>query len=57
MATKLSAYLESDGFVGPIFYQLIFFKKRADPGRNTGHPVPPGQIPASGTTALGSCLG
>jgi hypothetical protein len=26
-------------------------------GRNVGYPTPPAQIPASGTTALGSCLG
>jgi hypothetical protein len=26
-------------------------------GRNAGYPAPPAQIPASGTTALGSCLG
>jgi hypothetical protein len=36
MATKLSAYLESGGFAGPIFYQLIFFKKRRIP---VGTPV------------------
>ncbi len=29
----------------------------ANPGRNAGYPAPPGQIPACGTTALGSCLG
>jgi len=26
-------------------------------GRNAGYPAPPAQIPACGTTALGSCLG
>jgi len=30
--------------------------KDDNPGRNAGYPAPPGQIPASGTTALGSCL-
>jgi len=31
--------------------------KRIGRGRNAGYPAPPAQIPACGTTALGSCLG
>ena len=30
---------------------------RGGRGRDRGHPLPPAQIPASGTTAQGSCLG
>ena len=42
------------GISAQTFYR---WRKKVGRGRDPGHPGPPAQIPASGTTALGSYLG
>jgi len=41
--------------MSPSFY-IVFLQSLNGRGRNTGCPVPPAQIPASATNALGSSL-